>query len=319
MPNKIKFGYLVPTRDAVMRAPDGRADIRRMLDLAVRSEQMGYDSLWIGDSLLARPRFEALTTLAAISALTKKIELGTAVYITPLRHPVPLAHTVGNLDLLSGGRFIFGIGLGPESPPVKAEYAASGADFHKRGKLQEEAIQIMKALWTGQKTTFQGANYQIENVTLHPLPGRQGGPPILMAAAADRALRRLAQYADGWLPIVPTAEEYAKDWARIEHHCAEFGRDPKSLQSVHYLTLNVNPSEAEAAHEMEEFLLAYYGQLHHIIKKTQAICAGTPERVAEFIRGFVKAGAPHFVVRLATANQEPQMERFLSSVVPLLL
>ena len=69
-----------------------------------------------------------------------------------------------------------------------------------------------------------GANYQIENVTLHPLPGRQGGPPILMAAAADRALRRLAQYADGWLPIVPTAEEYAKDWARIEHHCAEFGR-----------------------------------------------------------------------------------------------
>ena len=96
MPNKIKFGYLVPTRDAVMRAPDGRADIRRMLDLAVKSEQMGYDSLWIGDSLLARPRFEALTTLAAISSLTKKIEMGTAVYITPLRHPVPLAHTVGN-------------------------------------------------------------------------------------------------------------------------------------------------------------------------------------------------------------------------------
>ena len=137
MPNNLKFGYLVPTRDAVMRAPDGRADIRRMLDLAVKSEQMGYDSLWIGDSLLARPRFEALTTLAAISSLTKKIEMGTAVYITPLRHPVPLAHTVGNLDLLSGGRFIFGIGLGPESPPVKAEYAASGADFHKRGKLQE--------------------------------------------------------------------------------------------------------------------------------------------------------------------------------------
>ena len=318
MANKIKFGYLVPTRDAVMRALDGHADIHRMIDLAVKAEQLGYDSLWIGDSLLARPRFEALTTLAAISSLTSKIEMGTAVYITPLRHPVPLAHTVGNLDLLSGGRFIFGIGLGPESPPVMAEYADSGADFHKRGKLQEEAIQIMKALWTGQKTTFQGANYQIENVTLHPLPGRTGGPPILMAAAADAALKRLARFADGWLPIAPTPDEYAKDWTKIAGYCAEYGRDPQTLQCVHYLTLNVNPNEAESAREMEEFLLAYYGPLHHHIKKTQAICSGTPARVAEFIRGFIQAGAPHFVVRLATANQEPQMERFLSSVVPLL-
>ena len=318
MKNKIKFGYLVPTRDAVMRAPDGRADIRRMIDLAVKSERMGYDSLWLGDSLLARPRFEALTTLSAISSLTTKIEMGTAVYITPLRHPVPLAHTVGNLDLLTGGRFIFGIGLGPESPPVMAEYAASGVDFHKRGQLQDEAIQIMKGLWTGRPTSFDGRNYKIENVTLHPLPGRAGGPPILMAAAAEPALRRLARLADGWLPIAATPAEYTADWAKIVSYCAEFGRDPGKLQVIHYLTLNVNPDESESAREMEEFLLAYYGPLHHHIKKTQAICAGTPERVANFIRGFIDAGAPHFVVRLATAHQEPQMERFLSSVVPLL-
>jgi probable F420-dependent oxidoreductase len=316
--HQLKFGYLVPTRDAVMRSPDGRADIRRMIDLAVRAERSGFDSLWLGDSLLARPRFEALTTLAAISSVTSKIELGTAVYITPLRHPVPLAHTVGNLDLLSGGRFLFGIGLGPESPPVIAEYAAAGADFHKRGKLQEEAIQIMKSLWTGKRTTFRGAHYHIENVTLHPLPARDGGPPILMAASADAALKRLARFADGWLPIVPTPEDYAKDWQKIVGYCADFSRDPETLQRVHYLTLNVNPDEAEAARDIEEFLLAYYGPLHHHIKKTQAICSGTPERVAQFIRGFIEAGAPHFVVRLATAAQEAQMERFLNSVVPLL-
>ena len=301
-----------------MRAPDGRADIRRMIDLAVRAERSGFDSLWIGDSLLARPRFEALTTLAAISSLTSKIELGTAVYITPLRHPVPLAHTVGTLDLLCGGRFLFGIGLGPESPPVEAEYAAAGADFHKRGKLQEEAIQIMKALWTGQKTTFHGAHYKIEDVRLHPLPARPGGPPILMAASADAALKRLARLADGWLPIVPTPEEYSRDWAKIENYCAEVGRDAKTLQCVHYLTLNVNHDEDEARRDMEEFLLAYYGPLHHHIKKTQAICSGTPEHVARFIRGFMEVGAPHFVVRLATAAQEQQMERFLNLVAPLL-
>ena len=100
----LKFGYLVPTRDAVMRAPDGRADVARMIELAVRAEEKGFDSVWIGDSILARPRFEALTTLAAIAARTRRVELGTAVYLSALRHPIPLAHTVGNLDLLSGGR-----------------------------------------------------------------------------------------------------------------------------------------------------------------------------------------------------------------------
>src|SRR6185295_19741827 len=124
MSEAIRFGYLVPTRDAVMRAPDGRADIQRMIDLAVLAEQMGFDSVWVGDSIVARPRFEALTTLAVIAARTTRVELGTAVYITPLRHPVPQAHTVGNLDLLSGGRLLFGIGIGPQSPPVMAEYSA---------------------------------------------------------------------------------------------------------------------------------------------------------------------------------------------------
>ena len=85
----LRFGYLVPTRDAVMRAPGGRADIRPMLELAVRAEQMGFDSVWVGDSILAKPRFEALTTLAAIAVRTARVQLGTAVYLTPLRHPVP--------------------------------------------------------------------------------------------------------------------------------------------------------------------------------------------------------------------------------------
>src|SRR5689334_16568391 len=121
-----KFGYLIPTRDAVMNAPGGRADIKRMLELAVRAEKQGFDAVWIGDSILAKPRFEPLTTLAAISALTERVQLGTAVYLTPLRHPVPLAHAVGNLDLLSGGRLIFGIGTGPGAPNVRSEYADCG-------------------------------------------------------------------------------------------------------------------------------------------------------------------------------------------------
>ena len=96
MNQPLKFGYFVPTREAIMRAPGGSADIGRMLDLAVRAEQKGFDSVWVGDSILARPRFEALTSLAAIAARTRRVELGTAVYLSPLRHPVSLAHTVSD-------------------------------------------------------------------------------------------------------------------------------------------------------------------------------------------------------------------------------
>ena len=91
MDHPLQFGYLIPTRDAVMRAANGHADVGRMIDLAVRAEEQGFDSVWIGDSILARPRFEALTTLAAVAARTKRVQVGTAVYLSALRHPVPLA------------------------------------------------------------------------------------------------------------------------------------------------------------------------------------------------------------------------------------
>ena len=318
MSSKTRFGYLVPTRDAVMRAPDGRADIQRMIDLAVLSERMGFDSIWVGDSVVARPRFEALTTLAAIATRTSRAELGTAVYLTPLRHPVSLAHTVGNLDLLSGGRLLLGIGLGPQSPAVMAEYATCGAEFRKRGLLLEEGLQIMKGLWTGKSFSFHGRLFELGDVTLHPLPGRPGGPPVLMAGAVDAALHRLAKFADGWLPVSPNPDSYRDDWKKIQEACSKIGRDPAALLRVLYVTLNVSRNEAEAAREMEEFLFAYYGPIHQKIATWQGLCAGSPERCAEFLRGFIDAGVPHFVVRFAATAQEPQMERFLAEVVPVL-
>jgi len=315
MSEKVRFGYLVPTRDAVMRAPAGRADIQRMLELAVLSERMGFDSIWVGDSILARPRFEALTTLAAVAARTSRAQLGTAVYLTPLRHPVPLAHMVGNLDLLSGGRLLFGIGLGTQSPAVIAEYAACGVEYRKRGLLLEEGLQIMKGLWTGQPFTFPGRLFDVKDIRLHPLPGRPGGPPVLMAAATDTALNRLAKFADGWLPISPSAESYANDWKNIQEACSRIGRDPAALLRVLYVTLNVNPDELQAEREMQEFLLAYYGPIHQKVAMFQGLCAGSPARCAAFLQRFIDAGVPHFVVRFAATEQEPQMQRFLQDVV----
>jgi probable F420-dependent oxidoreductase len=319
MERPLQFGYLIPTRDAVMRAADGHADVSRMIALAVRAERQGFDSVWIGDSILARPRFEALTTLAAVAARTERVQIGTAVYLSALRHPVPLAHTVGNLDLLSGGRLLFGIGLGPPNSAVRAEYAACGVEHRRRGALQEEGLQIMKGLWTGQPFTFHGKLLQVENARLHPLPGRAGGPPVLLAGAAERPLRRAARFADGWLPISPNVEEFSRDWERLRGYCDDFGRDPNSLLRMLYVTLNVNRDRAQAQSEMDGFLNAYYGAEHAAaVARTQGHEAGEPERCADFLRRFARAGARHFVVRFAAEDQETQMDRLLGEVAPLL-
>jgi probable F420-dependent oxidoreductase len=288
-----------------------------MLELAVRAEEKGFDSVWVGDSILARPRFEALTTLAAIAVRTKRVQLGTAVYLSPLRHPVPLAHIVGNVDLISGGRLIFGIGLGPPNPPVKAEYAACGIDFHNRGQLQEEGLQVMKGLWTGQPFSFHGRHFQLDNVTLHPLPGREGGPPILLAGASERPLRRAARFGDGWLPISHDPEEFSRDWHTLQKVCSEIGRDASKLSRILYVTLNVNRDVKQAERDTEAFLSAYYGPHHAVISRTQAICSGEPQRCADFLRAFQNAGASQFIVRFAATDQEAQMDRLLADVLPL--
>lgn len=318
MPTPLKFGYLVPTREAVMRAPGGHADIGRMIDLAVRAEQQGFDSVWVGDSILARPRFEALTTLAAIAMRTERVELGTAVYLSPLRHPLPLAHTAGNLDLLSNGRFLFGIGIGPGAASVRAEYAACGTDYRYSGQRQEEGLRIMKGLWTGQPFTFEGKHFQIRNATLHPLPARAGGPPVLLAGASERPLRRAAQYGDGWLPISHDPQEFSGHWKLLQEYAAEAGRDPAQLMRILYVTLNVNRDVARAEHESEAFLEAYYGPMHKQVARTQAIFAGEPQRCADFIRAFAEAGATQFIVRFSCSDQEAQMDRLLAEVLPLL-
>jgi len=318
MANPLKFGYLIPTREAVMHSVGGRADIRRMLDLAVRAERIGFDSVWIGDSILARPRFEALTTLAAIAMRTERVQIGTAIYLTPLRHPVPLAQTVCNLDLLCGGRLLFGIGLGPPTDAVRVEYAACGVDFHRRGQLQEEGLQIMKGLWSGQLFTFHGEYFRIENALLHPLPTQAGGPPVLLAAAAERPLQRAARFGDGWLPIGPNPQELSRRWELLTRYSADAGRDPAKLLRVLYVTLNINRDAAQAQQEMDAFLHDYYGGSHEQLSRTQANYAGEPRACAEFLQGFVEIGINHFIVRFASGGQETQMDRLLQEMVPLL-
>ena len=124
-----RIGYLLPTREQVM---EGRPEAAPLLALAERAEDLGFDSIWVGDSILARPRHEPLTLLSAVAARTRRAELGTAVLLPALRNPVVLAHGIATLDQISEGRFILGVGIASDVANIRAEFVACGVPFERR-------------------------------------------------------------------------------------------------------------------------------------------------------------------------------------------
>ena len=165
------FGLLLPTREIVMNQEV--PDFPQILDLAEQAEALGFDSVWVGDSVLARPRFEALTTLAAVAARTQRVRLGTAVLLPMLRQPVVLANQVANLDLVANGRLILGVGIGGNNPAVAREFAACGVPIAGRIGMFEETVTLMRRLWTEPEVTFQGRYFQVQSVRLGLVPSNR--------------------------------------------------------------------------------------------------------------------------------------------------
>ena len=172
-----RIGYLLPTREQIM---EGRPDAAPLLDLAARAESLGYDSVWVGDSLLARPRHEPLTLLAGVAGRVKRVELGTAVLLPALRNPVLLAHQVATLDQVSEGRLILGVGFAADVPNIRAEFAAAGVPFDKRVGRMMEGLRLCRALWTGEPVTWDG-RWQVAGGMLAP-----DAASARRAAAVDR-------------------------------------------------------------------------------------------------------------------------------------
>src|SRR5208283_414945 len=168
-----KLGYLLPTRERIMQ---GEPETAPMLALAARAEALGFDSVWVGDSLLARPRHDPLTLLAGVAGRVPRVELGTAVLLPALRNPVVLAHQVATLDQVSEGRLILGVGFASDVPNVRAEFAAAGVPFEKRVGRMMEGLRLCRALWTGQPVDWDGRQHTAGHLPA-PIPvHRFAGP-----------------------------------------------------------------------------------------------------------------------------------------------
>ena len=291
----VRLGYLLPTREQVMA---GQPEARGLLALADRAAALGYAAVWVGDSLLARPRHDPLTLLAAVAARQPNLELGTAVLLPALRNPVLLAQQLATLDQIAEGRLLLGVGIASDLPNIRAEFAAAGVTFEKRVGRMLEGLRLCRALWTGRPVEWDG-RWRLQAAVLGPTPHRPGGPPIWLAGAQPASLERVAAAFDGWLPNSPSAAQWAEQWQQLKALAAAAGRDPQSLVGAMYLTLAVDADADRAGQRLERYLQHYYGRPAAEMRARQACYAGPVQGLAEWLEGYVAAGASHLVLRFA--------------------
>ncbi|WP_250907083.1 LLM class flavin-dependent oxidoreductase [Nonomuraea sp. NEAU-A123] len=234
----LKVGFLLPTRDWIVL---GDREPFALIEQAQVAEDLGFDSVWAGDSPVTRPRADPLMLLSAVAAVTERVTLGTAVLLPALRHPILLAHQLATLDRISDGRLIAGMGAGFPHPNTEAQFDALGIEFKRRVSRTEESIDVMRQLWTGATVSYQGAHFAFQDVTLEPKPAQVGGPPIWLAGSGAAALRRVGRLADGWLPYPPTSQTYADEWGVVQE--AARLRGPASGEAARLR----DPASGEAA------------------------------------------------------------------------
>ena len=315
--DKPKIGVLLPTRGLLLGG-EQPANADRILRMAERVEAAGLDSVWVGDSLVAKPRLEPLAALGAIAARTSRVRLGTAVLLPALRHPVLLAQTMATVDLISGGRLIIGAGVGGAfNDEQRGEWKAAGVDPTRRARRFEEIVEVVKGLGPGEPYDFKGRHFDFDAVTMRPSTTQPGGIPVLMAthfrAGRPAQIDRAARLSDGIIAISDTPGEFSQVIAQVEAKAAELGRDPAHFNETFYLTVNVDSDLDRGRRDAEDFLTAYYGAE---IWGTRWGPFGGTERVAERMAEYAAAGARTLVVRLATYDPERQLDVFLEKVAP---
>ena len=311
------FGYLLPTRGVVVAAGGEAPDTEPIFSLAKKAENLGLDSVWLGDSVLAKPRMESFTTWAAVLASTERVQVGTAVMLAALRHPVMLAQSMSTLDCMFPGRVLPGLGVGRTD--LKFEFETIGVPLGERARRFSETVEILKLLMRESRADYAGKHFSFEGVALEPRPKTPGGPPVWLSSnLVDSGLKRVARLADGWITNSITPDLYRQCWEKILVYADEFGRtdEIQEIPQCLYVTMNVNPDGEKAEAQCGEFLSKYYHKTFDEVRKQLLVIAGDGDRVEEQLREYAGEGARVFVVRFAGGSQEEQLENFVSELLP---
>ncbi|MBV9017641.1 MAG: TIGR03619 family F420-dependent LLM class oxidoreductase [Alphaproteobacteria bacterium] len=295
-----------------------RPAIDEMQSLVRLVDDCGYDSLWVGDHIaFAVAIFDPLLQLAQAAVVSRRLRLGTNVYLVPLRHPVPIAKQVATLDHLSEGRLIFGVGVGGEFPK---EFEACGVPLSDRGARLSAAIPLLRQLWSGEPVSYEGRYLgAFAEVSMQPPARQPGGPPIWVGGRADAALARAGRLADGWISYVVTPETYRAGLEKIAAAAEAVGRRAERFGTGHLLFARLDDTYKKALDAAAATLSHRYAMDFRRAAERYA-ALGRPEQVAGRIRAFYDAGVRHLVLDLVGPYEErpKQIENFAREVLPLL-
>jgi probable F420-dependent oxidoreductase len=260
---------------------DGAPDPGLFREVAVRAEELGYDSIWAGDHISYRnPILDVVVALSTFAAVTERITLGSGIVLLPLRHPSVVAKEFASLDYVSGGRTILGVGVGGESGP---DFDAVGVSPRERGARTDEAMGALRALFGSRPAEFAGRFFSFEGISIEPTPTQAGGPPLWVGGRSAAAIRRAATLGDGWIPIWVSAERFAEGLAQL----------PDNVTPAVTLPAHVGPKR-----RLYEHLRARYSGdfAEHVVDRY--CVAGTPEECVARVREYVAAGARHVVFNI---------------------
>ena len=284
---------------------------------AIRAEALGFDSVWIGDHVaIHRPTLDPLAALSYLAGLTRRVRIGPCVYLLALRHPTIAAKLVASLDVLSGGRVIFGVGVGGEFPK---EFEACGVPHRERGARVDEGIAVCRALWGPSPASFDGRFTRFTDVVAEPKPVQPGGPPIWIGGRSDAALRRAARVGDGWIAYLVTPERFRASLDKIQAFAHEVGRplDPEaSFEAAHVLFTVVDRDPESARATAARYLQAQYNQPFDDLARKYCLL-GPPAACAERLGEFIAAGVRTFVIYFTVPAERvlDQLERFGTEVL----
>jgi probable F420-dependent oxidoreductase len=293
----------------VLRAP------RDQFRLVRRLEEWGFDSVWSGDHIsFHNPIFESLTLLATYAGITERIKLGSGVYLLALRSPAVAAKVSATLDVLSGGRLIFGVGVGGENPK---EFEVCGVPHKERGARVTEGIDVVRTLWRDTPASFHGRFTNFDGVSIDPKPLQKPGPPIWIGGRSDAALRRAASRGDGWFSYVIHADRYAQGAARIREEAGRAGRALDSFAFAHLAFVTIGSDYEKARDTWVRLLSQRYAQDFGPLAGKYGII-GTAAQCAEQLQRFVDAGCNYFVMNPICDNDatEGQFEQIAAEIFP---
>jgi probable F420-dependent oxidoreductase len=303
----VRFGISIPQVE-----PESPYDVGRLHRFLWKAEALGYESGWVLEQPIGRaPTLEPLSLLAHASAVTSRLRLGTAVLLTPLRIPVELAKTIATVDQLSGGRVIGGLALGG----WQDRYPAFGLQATGRVRRFEEAVTLMKRLWTEPAVTADGEFWQLRDAAVEPKPVQRPHPPLWFGGAAAPAVQRAARMADGWIGAGSVStDDFRGAHGALQETLAAEGRDPAGFDVAKRVYVALDDDRDRARSRLDAWFGLFYGRGE---MADRVAVFGSAQACVEGLAEVVDAGARMVVVN-PVFDQERQAETLAAEVLPAL-